>query len=63
MRVFDIMFLRRLSQFNADRVDDDIEAAFVLLFYLLMNKSADRISTSFYFEFYGRNRRVGDTTH
>ena len=32
-------------------------------FDLLVNQSADRIPASFYFEFYGRNRRVGDIAH
>ena len=63
MRVFDIVFFCRLPQFDADRVDDNIESAFVFLFYLLMDKSADGVSASLYFELYGRDRRVGDITH
>ena len=33
--------------------DNNIESAFMFLLYLLMNKSADRIASSFYFELYG----------
>ncbi len=32
MRVFDIVFFRRLPQFYADRVDDDIEGPFMFSF-------------------------------
>ena len=41
-----------LPQFYADRVDDDID--------LLMNEPAYGISSSFYFQFYGGDGRIGN---
>ena len=49
-----------LPQFYADRVDDDIEGPFMFLFDLLMNEPAYGISSSFYFQFYGGDGRIGN---
>ena len=60
VRVLYIMFFCGLPQFYADRVDDDIEGPFMFLFDLLMNEPAYGISSSFYFQFYGGNGRIGN---
>ena len=49
-----------IAQFYADRVDDDIEGPFMFLFDLLMNEPAYGISSSFYFQFYGGDGRIGN---
>ncbi len=54
------MFFCGLPQFYADRVDDDIEGPFMFLFDLLMNEPAYGISSSFYFQFYGGDGRIGN---
>ena len=62
VRVFYIMLFCGLPQFYANRVDDDIEGPFMFLFDLLMNEPAYGISSSFYFQFYGGNGRIGNIT-